>query len=80
MNLFFRHFFIAITATFIYTTAFAQPARDTTRRPAASQAPRPYKEIITEKAITWSGFFKVHKVDDKYYFEIPDNMLGRDIL
>ncbi|HUS00459.1 MAG TPA: zinc-dependent metalloprotease [Chitinophagaceae bacterium] len=80
MNLFFRHLFIFFTVIFIGSAAIAQATRDTTRRSAPSQAPRPYKEIITDKAITWSGFFKVHKVEDKYYFEIPDNMLGRDIL
>src|SRR5678809_825307 len=41
---------------------------------------RPYKEIITDKAVTKNGFFKVHKVEDKYYFEIPNDLLLRDIL
>ena len=41
---------------------------------------RPYKEIITDKAVTKNGFFKVHKVEDKYYFEIPNDLLWRDIL
>ena len=47
---------------------------------AARQSPRPYKEIITDKAITKKGMFTVHKVEDKYYFEIADAMLGREIL
>jgi hypothetical protein len=47
---------------------------------AAKQEPKPYKEIITEKAISHTGLFTVHKVDDKWYFEIPDSILGRDIL
>src|SRR5690606_32693101 len=42
--------------------------------------PKPYKEVITAKAKTDSGLFLVHKVDDKYYFEIGDSLLGRDIL
>ena len=42
--------------------------------------PRPYKEIITDKAITKKGLFTVHKVDEKYYFEIADSVLGREIL
>jgi len=44
------------------------------------QGPKPYKEVITSKAITDTGLFKVHKVEDKFYFEIPDSLLGRDIL
>ncbi|MDE3250134.1 MAG: DUF5117 domain-containing protein, partial [Bacteroidota bacterium] len=47
---------------------------------AAKQGPKPYKEVITDKAITHKGLFTVHKVDEKYYFEIADSLLGRDIL
>ncbi len=47
---------------------------------ATRQNPKPYKEIITDKAITKKGLFTVHKVDDKYYFEIADSTLGREIL
>ena len=43
-------------------------------------APKPYKEIITSKAITQRGMFTVHKVEDKYYFELPPKSLDRDIL
>ncbi len=46
----------------------------------ARQNPRPYKEIITDKAVSKKGMFTVHKVDDRYYFEIADVMLGREIL
>ncbi|HEY4151403.1 MAG TPA: DUF5117 domain-containing protein, partial [Chitinophagaceae bacterium] len=42
--------------------------------------PKPYNEVITEKARTHKGLFTVHRVDDHYYFEIPDSILGRDIL
>jgi len=42
--------------------------------------PKPYKEIITDKALSRKGLFSVHKVDDKWYFEIPDSLLSRDIL
>jgi len=45
-----------------------------------SNGTKPYKEIITEKAISKTGLFTVHKVEDKYYFEIPDSMLGKEIL
>ena len=47
---------------------------------AASTGPKPYSEIITSKAKTDKGLFTTHKVDDKFYFEIPDSLLGRDIL
>lgn len=49
--------------------------RDTTKK-----ALKPYKEIITAKAITDEGLFKVHKVDERFYFEIQDSILSRDML
>lgn len=41
---------------------------------------RPYDKLISAHAITDSGLFIVHKVRDKYYYEIPDSLLGRDVL
>src|SRR6186713_2398050 len=40
----------------------------------------PYKEVITDKAITQKGLFTVHKIEEKFFFEIPDSILGRNIL
>jgi hypothetical protein len=47
---------------------------------AAQRAPKPYKEVITAKAKTSKGLFTVHKVDDKYYFEIADSLMKRDFI
>ncbi len=47
---------------------------------APKPGPKPYKEVITDKAKTSKGFFTVHKIEDKYYLEIPPNLLSRDIL
>src|SRR5215472_3739925 len=47
---------------------------------AQRQEPKPYKEVITDKAVSHPGLFTVHRVDDKWYFEIPDSIFGRDIL
>lgn len=48
--------------------------------PFSRSGPRPYKDVITDKAKTDDGLFKVHRVEDKYYFELPDSLLNRDIL
>ncbi|WP_192821091.1 zinc-dependent metalloprotease [Rufibacter sp. LB8] len=66
-----------------------QPA-DSTRRVAGATGmqgtagrntkPKPYAEVITDKAISKSGFFKTHKVEDKYFFELADSVMGREIL
>jgi Met-zincin/Domain of unknown function (DUF5117)/Domain of unknown function (DUF5118) len=44
------------------------------------QGPKPYKEVITDKAVTHQGLFTVHKVDDKWFLEIPDSMLLREFM
>lgn len=42
--------------------------------------PKPYNEVITKDAVSDDGLFQVHKIDDKYFFEIPNDLLGRDML
>lgn len=41
---------------------------------------KPFSEVITAKARTRNGLFKTYKVDDKWYFEIPDTLLNREML
>ena len=40
----------------------------------------PYKKVITNEAVTDSGFFITHVVKDKYYFELPNDVLDKEIL
>ena len=42
--------------------------------------PKAFSDLITKKAISQKGVFTVHFQDDKYYFEIPDSLLGREML
>ena len=42
--------------------------------------PEPYSEVVTEEAVTDSGMVHVHRVDDQILFEIPNDLLGREIL
>lgn len=60
---------------------------DTTRRaPGAALGsgvraqPKPYDQVITAKASTRKGMITTHKIEDKFFFEIADTTLGRDIL
>ncbi|WP_149304341.1 zinc-dependent metalloprotease [Pareuzebyella sediminis] len=39
-----------------------------------------YDRIITDEALTKRGLFDIHKVGEKYYFEIPDSLLNREML
>jgi hypothetical protein len=39
-----------------------------------------YSQVITKEAITSIGLFKVHKVNEKYFFEIPNKLLNKEML
>lgn len=58
------------------------PPPTTPAKPAETPktGPKPYKEVITDKAKTSKGLITVHKIDEKYFFEIADSLLGRDIM
>ena len=45
-----------------------------------SLKPKSYKDIITKDAVTDKGLFDIHKIKDKYYYEINDSLLGREML
>lgn len=67
------------------TPPVTPPASTTPAAPAGLFAgpktgPKPYKEVITNKAVTQKGLFSVHKVEDKYYFEIADSVMNREIM
>jgi len=50
----------------------------------ASKKPKsgiqPYNKIITKDAVTDRGLFLVHKVAKKYFYEIPNTLLEKDML
>jgi len=48
--------------------------------PVVKTGPKAFSEFITKKTVSQKGVFSVHFQDDKYYFEIPDNLLGRELL
>lgn len=39
-----------------------------------------YEDVITDGAVTTSGLWKTHQVGEKYYFELPFDVLGQDLL
>ncbi len=39
-----------------------------------------YSDVITDDAVTDDGLFKVHQMDEKLYFEIPDSLLDVEML
>ena len=47
---------------------------------ATPPAPRPYGQVITAAAKSDDGIFKVHRVGETVYYEIPKAQLGKDFL
>jgi Met-zincin/Domain of unknown function (DUF5117)/Domain of unknown function (DUF5118) len=66
------------------TSATATPPTANTASPTAAGPPRvaikPYREVITKAAKTSRGLFTAHQIDDKYYLEIADSLLGREFM
>lgn len=46
----------------------------------AKKAPKPYNKVIDSTAVTQKGLIDVHKVEEKYLFEIPESLLGSEIM
>jgi hypothetical protein len=42
-------------------------------------APLPYQQVITADAVTERGLFHVHRDGERYFYEIPDSILGREM-
>lgn len=87
MKKFFILSLIAIFALFPSKT-FSQnkKKKDQKEAPAPQPEKKPessikdYNKVITKDAVSDEGLFTVHKVDKKYYFEIPNKYLNKDML
>ncbi len=55
------------------STSVAVPKKD-------ASGPKPYREVITASAQSSRGAFTSHKIDEKYYLEIPDSLMGREFM
>ncbi|KFF06532.1 zinc-dependent metalloprotease [Flavobacterium reichenbachii] len=86
-----KFYIFAATMAFLLfpVSQFAQSKKEKSKKgetiaPAPEKKPesaiKDYNKVITKDAITDDGLFKVHKVDKKYYFEIPNKYLNKDML
>ena len=51
--------------------------KEDTKKPKKEKT---FEDIITKEAITDKGLFDIHKVKEKYYYEINDTLFGREML
>ncbi|MBT8281243.1 MAG: zinc-dependent metalloprotease [Muriicola sp.] len=62
---------------------FKKKKKAESSKPAAKTKkgdPEPYDKVITKEAVTDSGLFDVHVVDDSHFYEIPDSLFNREML
>ncbi|HUR21306.1 MAG TPA: zinc-dependent metalloprotease [Vicinamibacterales bacterium] len=81
---------VILGAAVFMTVVTAQAPQDppTQDPPAGGRAggqnppprPLPYAQVITSAATTDDGIFKVHRVGERLYYEIPKAELGKDFL
>lgn len=78
--------YIVITALLLSSCGVFKTNKQATK--ATATAPKKkrvskikdYTSVITSDAKTQKGIFDVHQMDDKYYFEIPDSLLLKEML
>ena len=57
----------------------ASTAKNKSKKPGKND-PKPYEKVITKEALSDKGLFTVHKLDDKFYYEIPDSLFDKEML
>ncbi len=63
----------------------AKSEESTSKPPVAKKeekkkGPKAFKELIDSTAVSQYGLFGVHNLEDKWYFEIADTLLGREMM
>jgi hypothetical protein len=71
---------MAICAASLSAQQTATPPQQPQTGQQPRRAPRPYAQVITDKAITDAGAITVHRVEDRWFFEVPDSLVKRDFL
>ncbi|MEY2950623.1 MAG: hypothetical protein RLZZ248_1824 [Bacteroidota bacterium] len=78
------HFLFSLMLVMGYAQDEVKLESDTTSIDSTAQKKKSkfkdYPEIITDEAVSQEGLFGVHKVDDKYYFELDNDLLEKEIL
>ena len=85
-----RRFTLYIATLFLFfttTDASAQffkskkkKAQTEAKKDSVAKKPKGFDAIIPKTAKTTKGLFDVHKVGEKYFYQIPDTLLGKEIL
>ena len=61
------------------TPASSSTAANADKKPGKNDI-QPYNKVITKDAKSDPGLFTVHKIDETYFYEIPDSLFEREML
>ena len=83
-----KHFtkIILITLLFVSNQHTAQSLFSKKKKPNKEvskkdkEGIKPYEKVITKDAKSDSGLFTIHKIKNKYFYEIPDSLFEREML
>ncbi len=70
----------AQTVTVKTTSTAGGSTATATVGPAKKEGIKKFSDVIPAKTKVEKGLFNTYKVEGKYYYEIPDSMLGREML
>ena len=73
-----QRFTTILLLLFVVVSAFAQDSKP--EKDSEKSKEKTYSDIITDEAISHEGLFSTHIVDDKYFFEVPEILLEKEIL
>jgi len=82
---------LCVGSLFLSVDSLAQRKKKDKKNDKETESPAPkpaeskngikaYSQVITSGAKSTEGLFTVHELDNKYYYEIPDSLLGREML
>ncbi len=74
-----RSIVVLLLMVFSVSLSLAQD-KEEEKEEEKKKGPKAFSELITEDAVSDDGLFTVHQLDNKYYFEIADSLLEREIL
>ena len=73
-------FYLPVLFTLIFSFSINAQKKDSTDKEKKPKKEKTYEDVITKDAVTDNGLFDIHKVKEKYYFEINDSLIGRDMM
>ncbi|MFN6136765.1 MAG: zinc-dependent metalloprotease [Bacteroidota bacterium] len=71
-----------ILTSFLVGCSSTPPPPQMADKPASDKEKKikPYDKVVTKEAVSDSGLFIVHRIDEKVLYEIPTSRLGKELL